>query len=288
MQGDKYSAVWVSYSSISDFLRCPRLYFLKNVYRSPGTGHKIKLMSPPLALGLTVHDVLESISVLPTSERFRESLVSRFDLFWTRVSGKLGGFLDEDIEQRYKRRGERICEQLMGKPGVLSEQAVKIKKDLPYYWLSEKEGIILCGRIDWLSYIKESDSVHIIDFKTSSRDEDPKSLQLPIYFLLASSCQQRKVTKASYWYLERENGLIEQPLPHISKSYDQVMEVAQKIKLARQLRLFKCLHKTGCSFCSPYDAVLQGSAEFVGINRYGEDVFVLEKSKEELKESVLL
>ena len=61
---DKYTAYWVSHSSINDFLKCPRAYFLKNVYKDPKTGRKIKLISPPLALGQAVHEVVESLSVL--------------------------------------------------------------------------------------------------------------------------------------------------------------------------------------------------------------------------------
>ena len=64
---DQYTAVWVSHTSISDFLQCPRAYYLKNVYKDPKTRHKIQLMSPPLALGQVVHSVLESLSILPGS-----------------------------------------------------------------------------------------------------------------------------------------------------------------------------------------------------------------------------
>jgi len=71
MPKDIYSAVYVSHTSISDFLVCPRAYFLKNVYRDPKTRHKIKLMSPPLALGQVIHEVLESLSLLPTEDRFK-------------------------------------------------------------------------------------------------------------------------------------------------------------------------------------------------------------------------
>lgn len=101
MNGDKYSAVWVSHTSISDFLNCPRAYYLKHVYKDPVTNHKIKLMSPPLALGQAVHEVIESLSVLPMSERFKEPLISKFEVAWKKVTGKRGGFTNEDAEQRY-------------------------------------------------------------------------------------------------------------------------------------------------------------------------------------------
>src|ERR1035437_4279352 len=34
MAQDKFNAVWVSHSSIGDFLKCPRLYYLHNVYKN--------------------------------------------------------------------------------------------------------------------------------------------------------------------------------------------------------------------------------------------------------------
>jgi len=98
MAEDKYTATWVSHSSISDFLQCPRAYFLKHVYRDPKTGHKIKITSPPLALGQAVHEVLESLSTLPVEERFRNSLIEKFHTVWQKLSGKKGGFVNEEVE----------------------------------------------------------------------------------------------------------------------------------------------------------------------------------------------
>jgi ATP-dependent helicase/DNAse subunit B len=65
-----------------------------------------------------------------------------------------------------------------------------MKEDLPHYWLSEDDGIILCGKIDWLQYLPDTDSVHIVDFKTSKNKEKANSLQLPIYLLLVSNTQK--------------------------------------------------------------------------------------------------
>jgi len=42
---EKYGAVWVSHTSINDFKKCPRAYFLKNVYKDPETNKKIKIMT---------------------------------------------------------------------------------------------------------------------------------------------------------------------------------------------------------------------------------------------------
>ena len=190
MPKDKFSAVWVSHTSIRMFRECPRAYYLGNIYRDPLTNHKIKIMSPPLALGQAVHEVIESLSVLPAAKRMNESLVLKLDTVWEKVSGKNGGFVDIDTEHQYKTRGQEMLRRVMNHPGPIVNPAVKIKQDLPYYWLSEEDNIILCGKLDWLEYLPDTDGVHIIDFKTGKRNEDPTSLQLPIYHLLAHHCQK--------------------------------------------------------------------------------------------------
>ncbi|MDO8610253.1 MAG: PD-(D/E)XK nuclease family protein [bacterium] len=290
MKGDSYSATWVSHSSISDFLACPRAYYLKHVYKDKKTRHKIKIVSPPLSLGQAVHEVLESIANLPTEDRFNESLILKLDRVWSKISGKRGGFVNDEVEMKYKKRAEEMLNRVMKHPGPISQKAVKIKSDkqgLIYYWISEKDNIILCGKIDWLEYIQVFDSVHIIDFKTNKGEERAESLQLPIYYLLTSNTQKRKVDKVSYWYLERSDELAEQPLPEAESSYEKILEIAKKIKLARQLSVFKCPHKTGCMYCKPYEAILRNEGEFVGIDEYGTDVFILSSVINE-KASVIL
>lgn len=271
---DKFSAVWVSHTSISDFLQCPRAYYLKHVYKDPVTNHKIKLMSPPLALGQAVHEVIESLSVLPVSERFDVPLLKRYESSWGKVAGKLGGFTDIEHEQRYKVKGEEMLKRVTDHPGPINKQAVKIKMDLPNYWLSEEENIILCGKIDWLEYIPNDDSVHIIDFKTGKSDESEESLQLPIYLLLVKNCQSRKASKASYWYLERNNDLTDCPLPDADDAQQKVIEIARKIKLARTLQKFACPKKTGCMHCKPYEGILKGNAQLVGTDEYNADIYI--------------
>lgn len=276
MAGDKYTAVWVSHSSISDFLKCPRAYFLNNVYKDPHTGHKISLMSPPLALGQAVHEVVESLSTLPTESRFKDSLIDKFEKVWQKVAGAKGGFTSEKSEDTYKKRGIEMLKKIINNPGPLKNLAVKIKQDLPHYWLSEEDNIILCGKVDWLEYLPETDSVNIIDFKTGNNDESPDSLQLPIYHLLVHNTQHRKVAKASYWYLQRSDKPIEKPLPNLEKAFEDVLKVAKQIKLARQLERFKC-PTNGCSACKPLEAIIQGRAKFVGVNDFKQDIYVLEK-----------
>lgn len=289
MSGDKYTAVWVSHTSISDFLKCPRSYYLRHIYKDPKTKHKIKLMSPALALGSAVHEVLESLSQLPRTERFSKPILERYEDSWKKVTGKKGGFVDKDIEYKFKQRGQEMLRRVMNHPGIIELPAVKIQKDLPYFWLSPEENIILCGKIDWLEYLPESDSVRIIDFKTGKNEEDAGSLQLPIYHLLVNYCQKRKVSDAAYWYLDSEDNLTPKELPDLEGSMQKVLNVAMKIKLARQLLRFKCNEKDGCRDCSPYEAILRGEAEFVGVGEYNYDVYIAKaRELEDEMESVIL
>jgi CRISPR/Cas system-associated exonuclease Cas4 (RecB family) len=290
MPPDKFSAVWISHTSISDFLRCPKAYFLKNVYRDPKTNHKIKIMSPSLALGQIAHEVLESLSQRPRDLRLTESLVGRFNSSWEKVHGKKGGFSNDDVEYRYKMRGEDMMRRVMNHPGPLAELSVKINMDLPYYWLSEDENIILCGKIDWLEYLPETDSVHIVDFKTGRSEEDPGSLQLPIYNLLTAHCQKRPVSRVSYWYLDRDDFLTEKSIPDLVAAEKRLLDIGREIKVARQLNRFKCPNgEEGCGACRPYETVLKREAEYVGLDDFGADVYILpENFESEDREGMIL
>lgn len=278
---DKFTAVWVSHSSMSDFINCPRAYFLNNVYKDPETGRKIQLMSAPLALGGAVHEVLESLSVIPTQDRFKVSLIEKFQKVWKKYEGEKGGFSSVDQERSYKKRGERMLRRVMDHPGILGNLAIKIKEDLPHYWISEEENIILCGKVDWLEYLPAEDAVHIVDFKTSKRDDQAGSLQLPIYHLLVHNTQHRKVVKASYWFLDLADEPVERQLPDLIEAHDQVLAIAKKIKLARKLERFKCPHgESGCRYCRPLEKIVNGEAKKVGVSEYNQDIYIIPKPAE--------
>ena len=284
---NKFTATWVSHSSMNDFLNCPRLYYLRNVYKDPKTRHKVAVINPALALGMTVHDVIERLSTIPTADRFKESLVTKFEDAWKKVSGKKGGFFSESEEATYKERGLKMIRRVQDNPGPLKNLAVKINMDLPHYWLSEDEEIILCGKIDWLEYLPDKDKVHIIDFKSSKKEEDPKSLQLPIYTLLVANCQKRKTDSASYWYLDFSDNLTPKELPDLEEAHERVIKIAREVKLARKLEKFECPQgDQGCYHCKDYEKIIAGKAEYVGENDFGQDLYVI--LPEEEQDSVIL
>ncbi|HCM82061.1 TPA: hypothetical protein DIS60_01740 [Patescibacteria group bacterium] len=272
---DKYSAVWLSYSSISDYLKCPRAYFLKNIYRDPKTNHKITLMQPALALGQTVHDVIEALSLLPLEKRLERPLTEVLEEKWKHVTGKLGGFRDADEEASYKKRGCLMVQRIMERPGPVLKKAIKLRDSLSWYWLSEDDNLILCGKIDWLEYLETDDSIRIIDFKTGKFDEDPDSLQLPIYFLLCANVQKRGIAGVQYWYLNKDSEPVDIPLPRYDESEKQLLEIGKRIALARKVDRFVCAQKEGCQACHSMERIISGKAEFVGINDYNQDVYIL-------------
>lgn len=272
---DKYKAVWVSHTSISDFLVCPRAYYLRNVYKDPKTGNKITVTSPSLSLGQAVHEVVESLSVLPVDERLSVSLLKKFDVAWEKVTGIVGGFKTKEQEEEFKERGRQMLKRVEEHPGPILKKALKLQSDfIPNYYLSDEDDIILCGKIDWLEYLEDTDSVHIIDFKTGKNEEGDDSLQLPIYLLLASNLQSRPVSRASYWYLDKSNELLEKELPNLVESKEKVLTVARRIKLARQLNHFIC-PKNGCMKCRPLERVLKSEGEKVGVSDTRQDIYVL-------------
>lgn len=274
---DKFKATWISQSKIRDFNNCPRLFYLRNIYKDNVTGNKIALMEPQLALGQAVHEVLENLTNFPVEERLNFPLVKQFEEQWDKkYAGKKGGFRTTVESDEFKQRGKEMIQRVLSNPGPIASKAIKIKSDsldLPYYWLSEEENIILCGKIDWLEYLEDEDKVHIVDFKTGFRDEPEDSLQLPVYLLLTTNTQSREVAKASYWYIARKDEPDEYPLPNMDDSFDIVMKQAKRIKLAIQLEHFKC-PKDGCIHCAKYEEIIAGNATKVDESSY-QDIYVL-------------
>lgn len=280
---DKYNAVWVSHSSIGDFLKCPRAYYLHNVYKNPDTGRKITIVNPALSLGSAVHATLEALKELPTEERLHLDLVANFEKEWeTNISGKKGGFTNGTEETKAKARGRAMIERVAKHPGPIAKKTVRLKSYkndmLPNFYLDEKENIILCGVIDWLEYVEADDSVRIIDFKTGKNEEGEDSLQLPIYLLLLNELQKRRVSGAAYWYLDKNDTPTEVGLPDAVDAREKVLAIAWSIKCAREARAYECPRGAdGCFACRPYEAILRGEAEYVGIGGYGQDAYLIKK-----------
>ena len=279
MVQDKYNSIWVSHSSIGDFLKCPRLYFLHNVYKNEH-GKKINLTSQALSLGQAVHGTLEGLARYKAEERFLKPLENSFEEEWKKVSGKQGGFKSIEEETETKERGKSMIARVIKNPGPLLNKTIKIKEGKngmpPNFYLSEEENIILNGKIDWLEYIPEDDSIRVIDFKTGRNEEKENSLQLPIYLLLLNNLQKRKVSGVAYWYLDHNNEPVSVKLPDAKKAHEIVLEIARKVKIARERKEFNCPRgEGGCFACQPFEKILRGEAEFVGVGGYGQEMYIV-------------
>jgi ATP-dependent helicase/DNAse subunit B len=267
-------SIWVSNSTIGDFLKCPRAYFLKNVYKNENY-KKIALINPALTLGQLVHEVLESLKKYKSEERFTNSLIDHYEQEWEKYRGELGGFTSPEQEEEYKLRGAAMLQRVMDHPGILLNKALKLTSPdslPPRYQLSVEHNILLCGKIDWLEYLPENDSVHIVDFKTGKHDEDEDSLQLPIYCLLVKNLQKRIVKKISYWYIDRENEPREMTLPDLEEARTRVLEIALKVKEMRLNRAYTC-RRNGCYACIPLEAIVQGRCKYIGTKGY-QDIYI--------------
>lgn len=293
---DKYTAVWVSHSSMGDFLKCPRSYYLHNMYKDTKTGHKVSIVNPHMSLGVAVHEVLEGLVEFPAESRMDRDLIALYEVEWKKVTGKKGGFQSADEEAEFKARGVVMLEKVANDPRFLVNKCIKLPQDkMPCnFYLSEEHNIILNGLVDWIEYLPETDSLHIVDFKTGKREETESSLQLPIYLLLCDALhKKRKVTKASYWYLESDK-LIEKKLPEIENSRRDVLAVAMQVKDARDTakrdgfeKAFVCPagaydSKTkdgGCRNCIPYEFILNSDpqVEFVGVGGFSQDMYITKK-----------
>lgn len=295
MVQDKYSAVWVSHSSMGDFLKCPRLYYLHNMYKSAKTGRKMSIVSPHMSLGIAVHEVLEGLAEYPADDRLNRDLRAKFEEAWLKVSGKKGGFTSDEEEEEFKLRGKDMINNVIKDPRFLKNKCIKLKRDtMPCnFYLSEDHNIILNGLVDWIEYLPLTDSLHIVDFKTGKHEEKDGSLQLPIYLLLCNALQKRKVTKASYWYLESDK-MVEKELPSIDDAERDVLDVAMKVKEARRIakkdgedKVFVCplgsydpvTKEGGCVNCRPYEWIINGDEkmEYVGVGGFNQDMYIIRK-----------
>ena len=275
MPQDKYKAVWVSHSSIGDFLKCPRAYFLRNVYKN-SQGRKVNIVNPALSLGQAVHEAVEGLGNFKAEERFTRPLEEAFEEAWGKVSGKRGGFKDEAEEGEARARGLAMIQRVVNNPGPLKNKTVRLKEREmpPNFYLSEPDNIIVCGKIDWIEYIPEDDSVRLLDFKTGRSEEKEDSLQLPIYLLLMNNLQKRKVTGASYWYLDKDDAPKEVTLPEYEKAHSDVLSIARKVKEAREKKEFPCPKgEKGCYACLPFEKILRGEAEYLGLGEYNQEMY---------------
>ncbi len=269
---DKYNAVWLSHSSVSDFLKCHRLYFLRNVWKNK-SGRKVNIVSPHMSLGSAVHACIEPLAKLKTEERKDkikyENLLLDFENIWKKYTGERGGFENVEQEESFKKRAENMLKTVSENPGPISNKTIKYYDGdfIPNIYLSEEENIILCGFVDWIEYLENTDTLKVIDFKTGKNDENEDSFQLPIYKILVESLQKRKVTGAAYWYVDRDEKPkdIEIFNEDVEDVRNKILNVGMEIKKLKAeqsfLESFNCDYKNkfgeSCKYCREFEAIFE-------------------------------
>lgn len=262
----KQKTLWISYSGISDFEKCPRLYYLKNLYTTPVSGRKIQVADPYLTLGSSVHRVTEEIAVLPPDKRKIIPLKARFDRIWDFFGGRKGGFENLVREKEFYSRGLKMIEKLQNAE-FLFRECYQPKEDFPKVKLFSDRNIVLVGNFDWVEVLPEG-KLHIIDFKTGKKEEDKDSLQLPIYLILGTYNLERPIAKTSYWYLEINDSPTEIKLEPPQFYVTILQQKALKIQKAIEENALTCVASPGqCKLCEPYEKIVAGQAEYVGLDR---------------------
>ena len=268
-------ALWVSYTALKDFLRCPKSYYLKNRYRDPKTGNRLQITSAPMTLGSLVHNAIKwYLQTNRTADK--DALIKQYRNHWLKYRGKRGGFSSLPEEGDFGKRGLKMLDNFW-------ENAKSLEPNEPVYdFLRFKldEKIILIGKLDFLGNLADG-SLHVLDFKTGAKDEEDP-MQLHAYAILAEGNLQRKVSKISYWYLDRETSPKEAVLDNLEEKLEWLKEKALQIQEAIKEDNWVCSKKGGppagglCNDCQKYQAIIDGKGEFqFSDEEFKKDVYYL-------------
>lgn len=267
------NAIYLSHTSLKDFLKCPRVYYFKNIYRNPETGNRMQIASPHLSLGSTVHDTIKWYLEME-GQVTKDQFIQKFRNLWPKYSGKRGGFSSREEEGNFGKRGLSMLDNFFKNAKVLEIKHHTI--DFPKYPLFDN--FLLMGNFDFVGE-KQDGTLHIVDFKTGSKDEED-GIQLYIYAILAEANFGKEVSSASFWYLDREDKPRDIVLDPLEPKVEWLTEKAKELKGALDKGEWVC--KDGeqlCRDCKDYQAVIDGKGEFQFTDyRYKKDIYFLSRS----------
>lgn len=268
--------IYLSYTSLKDFLSCPRAYYLKNIYRDPKTGFRIQIISPYLVLGSTVHDAIKWYLDMQ-GQVTDEQLIQKFRNFWLKYRGKRGGFSSLEEEATFGKRGLKMLDNFLKNAKQLQKSAPNIT--FPKYNLVEN--VVMIGNFDFIG--DNGESLDIVDFKTGANDEED-TLQLYIYSILAEANFGKPVKKASFWYLDRDDKPKEIVLDPLEPKLDWLKEKGLELKKAVEENNWVCIKSPepaeGCRDCKDYSSIIEGKGEFQFTDyKYKKSIFYLDRTK---------
>lgn len=184
----RYSAL-----KIRVFQSC-RLRF-RYQYIDRGTNRVRPRLRPADTAGSLVHRVLcDFYTKLQPTERTQEAILALFDDGWRALSA--GYHRIPGVEQHHDNSVRQLRNFVrhfapIGEPYLVE----------PYIQAELQPGITLFGRLDRLD--EEPDgTLHIIDYKGGSLPGDIDASQLLFYAVMAEIKFGRRVTRASFWYLD--------------------------------------------------------------------------------------
>ena len=261
--------IFLSYTSLSDFLKCPNSYYLKNIYRDPKTGNRVQIASPFLSLGSTVHDSIKWFLEMEGQITFPQ-LEAKFRNLWLKYTGKRGGFSNKEEEATFGKRGLKMLDNFYKNAKKLEKAMPTI--NFPKYNLFED--VILMGNFDFVGE-KEDGTLHVLDFKTGTGDVKD-AVQLYIYAILAEANFQKQVTEASFWYLDRDECPKPIVLDPLEPQLEWLREKAKELKKAIEKGSWVCTKPDSCQDCLIYKAIIDGKGQFQFTDeRYHKDIYFL-------------
>lgn len=249
-------ALFISYTALKDFLKCPKSYYLKNRYRDPKSGYRLQIASGPMTLGSLVHDAIKWY--LQTNRAAsKDEVINKYRNHWLKYRGKKGGFISREQEGDFGKRGLAMLDNFMTNVSILEPNIPAY--DFLRYNLDEK--IVFTGKVDFIGKLAGG-GLHILDFKTGVKDEED-AMQLHSYAIMAESSFQKPVSKLSYWYLDRDSNPKEAVLDSLEEKIDWLKDKALEIQNAIEYNNWVCIEKDGpYNECGKYQAVIDGKGEF--------------------------
>jgi RecB family exonuclease len=152
-------------------------------------------LRPQDTVGSLVHRVLcDFFSKVPAEERSGQRLIGLFEAGWAALSPRYLRMAGVD------RLRESAIEQLrvFAETHDLKAEPLAVE---PYFQVEAAPGLTLFGRVDRID--EEPDgSLHVIDYKTGSHEDEVDARQLRLYAIMAEASLGKPVTRLSFWYLD--------------------------------------------------------------------------------------
>jgi len=202
----------VSPERLRTFRRCKLRYRYQYVDRLPGRAR------PEDALGALVHAALHDFfRYVPPSERDEERLITVLDDKWQALARRPAG--GESLRERAEAQL-----RLFAREEDLSVQPLALEA---HFQVLLSESVALMGRVDRVDQEPDG-SLHVIDYKTGPRPEEPDVEQLHLYAIMVARMLSHPLRRASYYYLELGEVL------SISPDRQELDEVARRAIAAAQ------------------------------------------------------